>query len=309
MKKIISEPFLILIGNKKDKEENREVSFNEALRYARKRGMYYIEASAKTAENVFKLYKIFLKQALEYLTKYYFPKLQEYVPRNKYYFKAYHNSTSLQSDFLEFLKNQEFSDLEINQQYKVHQLLIRLRTKIDPFLFKKRVESLLNNEQIGLVLQCIYGKTIFQNYNNQKIIKESFQKIEITNLLRIPLIKDLKSLYRQQEETKDFSLIVKKNPIKIHKLILQARSQTFRNMFLSLDEKETNNQVNDFSGYSVTTVNLLFQFLYTDNLNRKKKISKENYSQLQESIEYYQLNEKCGLLEILDYFVEHDLIK
>ncbi|XP_041697486.1 ras-related protein Rab-18-B [Coregonus clupeaformis] len=42
----------MLVGNKIDKEENREVDRNEGLKFARKHSMLFIEASAKTRDGV-----------------------------------------------------------------------------------------------------------------------------------------------------------------------------------------------------------------------------------------------------------------
>ena len=43
---------LVLVGNKRDLASSREVSFEEAERFAKDHGMLFIETSAKTAENV-----------------------------------------------------------------------------------------------------------------------------------------------------------------------------------------------------------------------------------------------------------------
>jgi len=42
----------MLVGNKKDKEEDREVSVEEGTKFARKHSMLFIEASAKTCDGV-----------------------------------------------------------------------------------------------------------------------------------------------------------------------------------------------------------------------------------------------------------------
>jgi Ras-related protein Rab-14 len=42
----------MLIGNKQDMEEQREVSFDEAARFAKENGLVFVEASAKTGVNV-----------------------------------------------------------------------------------------------------------------------------------------------------------------------------------------------------------------------------------------------------------------
>lgn len=43
---------IILIGNKCDLENNRQVSRQEGEEFARKNGLHFLETSAKTAENV-----------------------------------------------------------------------------------------------------------------------------------------------------------------------------------------------------------------------------------------------------------------
>ena len=43
---------IVLIGNKLDLSSQREVSFEEATRFAEQNGLIYIEASAKTGQNV-----------------------------------------------------------------------------------------------------------------------------------------------------------------------------------------------------------------------------------------------------------------
>ena len=42
----------MLIGNKKDLEAKRAVSYEEGEKFARQNNLFFIEASAKTAENV-----------------------------------------------------------------------------------------------------------------------------------------------------------------------------------------------------------------------------------------------------------------
>lgn len=42
----------MLIGNKKDLEERSEVSYEEASKFAEENGLIFVEASAKTGENV-----------------------------------------------------------------------------------------------------------------------------------------------------------------------------------------------------------------------------------------------------------------
>ena len=43
---------LLLVGNKSDLENRREVGFDEAQQYAESRGMFFIETSALDSTNV-----------------------------------------------------------------------------------------------------------------------------------------------------------------------------------------------------------------------------------------------------------------
>jgi len=43
---------IMLVGNKRDLEDQRDVSFEEATRFAEENGLIYLETSAKTGENV-----------------------------------------------------------------------------------------------------------------------------------------------------------------------------------------------------------------------------------------------------------------
>ena len=43
---------IVLVGNKKDLEADREVSYEEGLEFAKRNKLIFFETSAKTAENV-----------------------------------------------------------------------------------------------------------------------------------------------------------------------------------------------------------------------------------------------------------------
>jgi len=51
---------IMLVGNKKDLEDQRDVSFEEATKFAQENGVLFVESSAKTGENV---EEVFLKTA------------------------------------------------------------------------------------------------------------------------------------------------------------------------------------------------------------------------------------------------------
>ena len=58
--------FMVLIGNKVDLEENRQVSYEEGSVFAEKNGMLFFETSAKTGKNI---EEIFLKSSMEIAKK------------------------------------------------------------------------------------------------------------------------------------------------------------------------------------------------------------------------------------------------
>ena len=53
---------LVLVGNKSDLDDRRQVSTEEAEEYAKKREINYIETSARTGQNIKKLFNDLAKQ-------------------------------------------------------------------------------------------------------------------------------------------------------------------------------------------------------------------------------------------------------
>ena len=60
---------IILIGNKKDLEDKREVSYEEGEALAKKHKLLFLETSAKTAENVAEAFNVSAKSIVEMIEK------------------------------------------------------------------------------------------------------------------------------------------------------------------------------------------------------------------------------------------------
>ncbi|KAJ5079160.1 speckle-type poz protein [Anaeramoeba ignava] len=117
------------------------------------------------------------------------------------------------------------------------------------------------------------------------------------------LIKDLHQLY-QQQETKDFTIIIEEKEIKVHKLILIIRSELFKGMFL-LNVQDSTNRVHDYSKKSFETLDQFIYFLYHDKFDKSKTLNKKIIEEFEDVKDYYQLNQNSILdLILLDLIQE-----
>ncbi|KAJ8427735.1 hypothetical protein Cgig2_021062 [Carnegiea gigantea] len=56
---------MALVGNKADLQDRREVPAENGIEYAEKNGMFFIETSAKTADNINQLFEVFFVESIE----------------------------------------------------------------------------------------------------------------------------------------------------------------------------------------------------------------------------------------------------
>ncbi|KAJ3451761.1 regulator of chromosome condensation [Anaeramoeba flamelloides] len=91
--------------------------------------------------------------------------------------------------------------------------------------------------------------------------------------------------------------------VKVHKFILFTRSGLYRFMFNNLNKEEKSiNQIQDYTGKSKQSLQILIKYLYTNkielinqNINQKTVIN-----ELEDAIDYYQLNKNSNLNEQLN---------
>ncbi|KAJ3428628.1 speckle-type poz protein [Anaeramoeba flamelloides] len=199
--------------------------------------------------------------------------------------RLFDGQLSYNEDFLELLGLEEFTDTKIKHK-KCHKLIVETRTGKTIGELNKSLGN-RTKEEIEEFLLWVYGKEI------EGIEKKAyFSKLAIA---KRTLRKDISRLY-ETNETKDFTLIVHQTKIKVHKLILLARSGLFKGLFISTLETK---QVQDFTNKSVKTLEALIKFLYTnklDELNQDNQILEE----LLDAQDYYQLNPKSMLRYLIE---------
>ncbi|KAJ5080227.1 lissencephaly-1 [Anaeramoeba ignava] len=166
-------------------------------------------------------------------------------------------------------------------------------------ILKKKPEELINFfktqtlETCNIFFTWVYtGRT--KNYEAVKTILDDLS-IDLSPDNQVEKLKHFFIEIYEDDESKDFTIIVEKKGIKVHKFVLLMRSDLYRGMFLSVSDNS--NCVNDYSGKSFNSVQTLVKFLYTNKL--PKSLSQSIIDDLQDAVDYYQLNENSSLLRIL----------
>ncbi|KAJ3444979.1 btk-binding protein-related [Anaeramoeba flamelloides] len=189
-----------------------------------------------------------------------------------------------------------------------HKLLIELRTGLKI----REIQNIINvnnfsKREIDIFLKWAY----FDQIRNEKVIKRFFNSFNFPYPPKHSIDQDVLKLYNH-EDTKDFFILSKQEEgeeeeeeeeqaFPIHKFILIARSGLFREMFHNLNEKEKNiNQITDFSKKSQESLKIFIKYLYTNKIQLDADDNPELiFEELEDAVEYYQLNENCNFNEQL----------
>ncbi|KAJ3448366.1 rab2a [Anaeramoeba flamelloides] len=308
----------ILVGHsifdKIETKKKRTVSKKEAIQFAKKNGMKYVEANSKTGKNVSNIMNGFLMLNYDQFIEQKYPNYS-FFKQSSRYFKDYQILT-IQKDFIDFYNRQEFCDFEI-KTIKCHKLIVEIRTKQTI----EDIEEILTNEtieNIKLFFKWVYGIKLKISESNS--ICHIFEKINIqynNRKFKNDFLNDLCNLYKDNK-TKDFTIKIKNEfsdessnessneTIKVHKIILLIRSELFRNMFKSIEEKNLKS-IFDYSGKSYETLKCLINYFYTDQLifsgdDDPSLICEE----LEDAIEYYQLNKKSNLNKLIQKYLQNN---
>ncbi|KAJ6235548.1 hypothetical protein M0813_03695 [Anaeramoeba flamelloides] len=161
---------------------------------------------------------------------------------------------------------------------------------------------------------------ILEQYQNRSITSLSKEeKKEIQDELWLKFCesefrKD-RNEYYMYNNSKDFTIKIKEElsdessdessnesfneSIKVHKIILLIRSELFRNMFNSIEDKNITS-IFDYSGKSYETLKCLINYFYTDKLMIKDGDDPDLIcEELEDAIEYFQLNIKSNLKQLI----------
>ncbi|KAJ5068996.1 ankyrin repeat-containing protein [Anaeramoeba ignava] len=221
---------------------------------------------------------------------------------------------SYQNDFLKLLKKQQFTDFRLqckDGSINIHKLILETRLFFeDEKLTNKEIfDSFLkvshenSIEIMNPFIEFLYTGKIYQkNYTKTmedltKITKEigiDSKKWIIQKRGKIGLVRDFKRIYNLDDQ-KDFSINSENQEIKVHKLILIARSRLFRGMFLTVNDPS--NSVKDYSGKSAQTIQQFIHFLYFDCFDSEKIFDISLFSELKD---FYQLRKNSSIDFLLE---------
>ncbi|KAJ6245130.1 regulator of chromosome condensation [Anaeramoeba flamelloides] len=210
-------------------------------------------------------------------------------------------------DFQKLFESKIFCDSKLslneNIQFPIHKIIVESRTNLQI----STIEDLLNKEsfskqEILLFLKWVY----FDEITNVELLKRIFNSLNISYPPKNTFQKDLHDLFND-EDSKDFTLLIKNDDedeeeyeeIAVHKIVLLTRSGLFREMFENTTEESKS--VKDYSGKSIESIEILIKYFYTGKIELTADHDIQLIiEELEDSIEYYQLNENSNILSQLN---------
>ncbi|KAJ6247051.1 ras-like protein [Anaeramoeba flamelloides] len=239
---------IIVVGNKKDLENERQVTTKEGEEFAEEIGAYFVEISAKT-DDLVPLFDKIVTYHLEVTTD------------------------NLPQDLLEDLENLFEKQILIDYQFEVnngnqkigcHRIYLEQRLGEEHFENLKQILFELPLQEAKFVLKNTYCGLSNSNYTQfNKIWKNS--KIDIPKkLFRYKKLKnDLNEMLNSQ--TQDFCLIVENEEIYFHKIFLIARFGYFEKLFSKKQNQEIE-KLTDQTGISLKIWKILRTYIYNGEI-------------------------------------------
>ncbi|KAJ6245294.1 hypothetical protein M0813_20246 [Anaeramoeba flamelloides] len=205
--------------------------------------------------------------------------------------KLFETFPSFQQDFKQLYDRKELVDFKI-RNFQAHKFLLVLRSGKSALELQKILKR-HSDMEISTFLEWCYGI----KPTNTNFLEPILNELEINPKIKT-LRADIASLYTR-EDNKDFIIVVNDNELAFHKLVLQARSELYRGMFLSIDDKS--GKVKDYTNKSIETIKLLAKFIYLDRIE-EEELTEQIYKELEDVVDYYQLNRKTRLTYFLKKF-------
>ncbi|KAJ6230986.1 nlr family card domain-containing protein [Anaeramoeba flamelloides] len=230
----------------------------------------------------------------EFCKKNYQNRLSIYNGIKKHLSKNDNRISTINEDFLQLYRRSELTNIELVGNF-AHKEILELRIgEINWKGYKKRV-SLFTSIEMNTFLKWVYSDETSEE--SEELIEIIANKIggskkPFTSTLK----QDLKQLYHSNE-TKDFAVIVNGEKIFAHRIVLQARSGLFRDLFTNV--KNCPNHVSDYYGSAKETIKTFFYYLYTNEIN-EEFLSDLAIEQLHDVIDYYQLNENSSINDLIE---------
>ncbi|KAJ5079871.1 hypothetical protein M0811_04184 [Anaeramoeba ignava] len=141
---------------------------------------------------------------------------------------------------------------------------------------KKNGEKIVKWIYSGILTRDIWELLIKVGFNEEEIYAKSHYK---------GIQQDLQNLYFDNE-TKDFSIISQDKDIRAHKVILIARSELFRGMFINV--QDSSNKVHDYTNSKFQSIQSLIEYFYTDSF--PNDLEDEIIQELSTFDDFFQLN-------------------
>ncbi|KAJ3452989.1 btk-binding protein-related [Anaeramoeba flamelloides] len=217
-------------------------------------------------------------------------------------------------DFKNLFESKKYCDLILGSsenEIKCHKTLIQSR--FYNIAIEKIQQTFIKNEftkeEINIFLKWIYYEE--KSTTADQIVKKILESLNLSSLLNEHSFEgNLLKLYKD-EDSKDIFLFIKddvenekgeekkeeKDGIPVHKIIILARSGLFREMFENISENEKKiNKIQDYSGKSKESLEILIKYFYTNKIELTNDEDPQIIcDDLEDAVEYYQLNENSNL--------------
>lgn len=201
---------------------------------------------------------------------------------------------TLSYDFLEILLKQQACDYTFTTKDQkpigVHRKLFKLRLNQDITKTTDVFFALKNSKEVEVFLKWVYSGVV--SAADEKTVREFCSQFGIQGRDFVEkngfygFRNDMKKLY-EDTDSKDFSIIVGDSVIKVDQIVLLARSQTFRDMFLNV--KDDSQQVHDYLELPYAAYNIIIKYLYTGEMDRGL-LTPDIIEELNKHYTFFQMN-------------------